>query len=292
MFEVKLHNTSIYGSATSIYVTNGDHNLVEIAGEDLSLVETVLQAIEQGQPLETIFAANEARFNHDRAYFDQVIDWLLTSKVLERVRPAAEQPQARQIATHVYCPSLSPAQHQTLVADGLAHQHFTFALVPLAAAELIVVFAPLFESQDEILQLNAYAYAQGIPLCHVAVDAGTFTIGPLVDPALKTPCLCCYNQRKLANLRNARKTLSFIRHPTKTRIRHTDISQNPYLPVALTHLKVELVNYFLGNTMRSPILGKSLVFDHLDYSISASKVLCVPGCAVCNPDAYYRVFNL
>ena len=291
MFEVQLHNASVHGSATSIYITNGDHSLVEIAGEDLSLVEAVLLDVEQGLPLEAVFATHEARFNGDRAYFDQVIDWLLASNVLQRVRPAGEAPPAREVPTYVYGPNLAPARQAEVLAQ-LGHAGFAYYPAPLEEARLVIVFAPLFEAQDEVLRLNAEAYGRGIPLCHLAVEDHSFTIGPLVDPAQQTPCLCCYNQRKLANLRNARKTLSFIRHPNKTRIRHKDIAASPYFGVALTHLKVELAHYFQGHAKVSPILSKSLVFDNLDYSITPSKVLRVPGCAVCNPTAFYRVFNV
>lgn len=291
MFEVKLHNASVHGSATSIYVTNGDHSLVEIAGDDLSQVETVLQAVEDGQSLDAIFAEHEVAFNGNRAYFDQVVDWLVASKVLQRVRPADELPPTKEVPTYFYCPSLAPAQ-QAQVAEQLAYQGFTFPLVALEDAQLLIVFAPLFESQTEVLRLNQYAYDRGIPLCHIAIEDNTFTIGPLVDSRQQTPCLCCYNQRKLANLRSARKTLSFIRHPNKTRIRHKDISASPYFEVALTHLRIELVNFYKANLKLSPILSRSIVFDALDYSITKSKVLRVPGCSVCNPTAFYRVFNV
>lgn len=286
-----MHNSSVHGSATSIYVTNGDHHLVEIAGDDLGMVETVLQAVEQDVPLEEIFATHESSFDSNRAYFDQVVDWLIASKILQRVRPDEELPPAREVPTYLYCPSLTPAS-QAHVLEQLSHQGPRFSLVPLEEARLIIVFAPLFEAQQEVLHLNEYAYAQGIPLCHIAVDDDTFTIGPLVDPAQQTPCLCCYNQRKLANLRNTRKTLSFIRHPNKTRIRHKDISASAYFDVALTHLRIELTNFLQGHFKTSPILSQSLLFDNLDYSITKSKVLRVPGCAVCNPASYYRVFNL
>lgn len=285
---MKLTNTSIYSSATGLYIASGDHNLVEIAGADVPLVEKILVGLANADTVEGIYEQLRAECQDDRDYFDAIVAWLLEQNIVQAQPEAARPP----VATYLHAPHLPGEARAQLLAALSAHGTQQYSLVATyAEAEFMLLLAPLFEYQAELQQLNAFAYRHHLPMCHLGVDTGTFTIGPLINPSLRTPCLSCYLRRKLANLKNPAKTLTFIQHTNKNRLAHADPRLNPYLNVALIHLAVELDSFFKHGRAYSPLLGKSIVFEHLEYSLTKSKILRVPGCEVCNAAPAYAAFN-
>lgn len=285
---MRLSNTTIYSSSTSLYITSGDHNLIEVMGADVALLEGMLAGLAAADSLDCIYERFRSDCDDDRDYFDELIAWLVEQGIiLPKLSPVPPP-----VATFLHAPYLSEAVRLELLTQlsGFGTRKYE-PVANYQDAHLVLMLAPLFEYQAQLQQLNRYTYQQRIPVCHIGIDTGTFTLGPLVHPAVGTPCLNCYLRRKLSNLKDPQKTLAFIQHPNKRCLTDADPRANPYLNVALTHVAVELDKFFDYNGQISPLLGKSIVFDHLDYGVTKSKILRVPGCDVCNPAPAYSAFN-
>ena len=286
--DVRINNAAVYSSSTGLYVANGDHNLLEIVGDDVPLVEGILLGLAAVEPLDGIFERFRVTCNNEREYFDEVVSWLVEQGILL----SAQTEDVSSITTFLHAPYLE----ESVRAEITAHLSKTGSrdYVPVAdykEAQLILLFAPLFEHQAEVQRLNKYAYQNQIPLCHIGVDSGTFTIGPLVHAAIGTPCLNCYLWRKIANLKNPDKTLAFIRHPDKSKLLNTDPRSNPYFKVALTHLAVEINTFFASKGTFCTLLGKSITFNHFEYDVMKSRILRLPHCEVCSTESAYYALN-
>lgn len=285
---MRLSNATIYSSSTNLYITSGDHSLIEVVGDDVALVEKILAGLAAMESLDSIYERIQVELDDDRDYFDEIIAWLQEQGIV--IAEPESAPQA--VATFLHAPYLKtgPSDELLVRLSGLGPREYK-PVSDHQEAELILMLSPLFEYQEEVMNLSRYAYQQRIPICHIGIDTSTFTLGPLMDAAVGTPCLNCYLRRKLANLKNPQKTLTFIQHPNKARLVQADPQSTPYFGVALTHLAVELNKFFSSTKQSSPLLGKSIVFDHFDYSITKSKILRVPGCEVCNPTSAYSALN-
>ncbi len=285
---MRLTNTTVYSSPTGLYVTSGDHNLAEISGADVAIVEEVLTGLAANEPLHCIFERLKATHEDDLDYFNEILAWLLEQNIVQTETTVAMKP----VPTFLHAPYLPESARADLLAALTSYGTQAYCLAPTyQEAAFILLLAPAFEYQAALQRLNQYAYQHDIPVCHVGVDTGTFTIGPLVSPGLRTPCLSCYLRRKLANLKNPEKTLTFIQHANKTRLTTADPRRNPYLRIALTHLAVELDSFFKYDRQFSPLLSTSVTFEHFAYQLTKSKVLRVPDCSVCNVAPAYAAFN-
>jgi hypothetical protein len=290
MHNYRLRNVSVYQAENSIYIANGDHSLVEISGKSVNAVVSVLSALEITSSPEILYEKVKSELGGDRAIFDQIIDWLLTNKIIERTRDG-EAPIKRVVRTYIHSTHLTEDQKEKVV-ERLSGERYGYVRTEKGQAEFILIVSPIFDQMSEIMKINEFAYEENIPLCHVGIDAETFTIGPISHAKLNTPCLKCYSQRKISNLKNPKKTIEFVRYANKKQLSSARIAENPYFyNVLLTHLKVELEKFFQTNGLFSAIVGKSLMFDHFNYEITKSKILKVPGCPVCNSEVLVAPLN-
>jgi hypothetical protein len=289
-----LNSNTIYKNDHCLFVANGDHNLIEISGDSVLLAEYVIEGFKTEVSPDVVFDKLKNAFDNDRSYFDEICEWLVNNRIIEQVNDQLNE----KISVPTYIVNISNRSnplkaHKELSESSNLFQYNFIEEPNCDKAELILIFAPLFENLNEVLHINQFAYEKKIPLCHIGVDSSSvFTLGPLVYSELRTPCLNCYTKRKLTNLKKPSKTLSFIQHSNKEIIYQSDLSKSNYAKIALMHLRIELDKFFRSRRRFSSLLGKSLVFDNNDYSIVKATLLKVPDCPICNSSQNYSPFNI
>jgi hypothetical protein len=286
----RLRNVSTYQAENKIYVADGDHNLIEISGDSVESVTAVLNVLETTSDPDDIYQKVKSTLSADREMFDQILHWLHTNHIIERINNG-EALSKKTIPTFIHTTHLTEAERQK-VFQTLTSTKFEFIEAEKEAAKFILVVAPIFDQYSSLASINEFAYEANIPICHIGIDSETFTLGPLSYPHMHTPCLKCYSQRKISNLKNPKRTIEFIRYADKKKISGVRIGESPYFfTVLLTYLKMELEKFFYFNGMYCEIVGKSLMFDHFNYEITKSRVLKIPGCPVCNSEVLVAPLN-
>lgn len=288
--QYRLRNVSTYQAENKIYLADGDHNLLEISGDSVDSVALVLNALETSSDPDDIFQKVKSHLANDREMFDQILHWLLTNRVIERTSNGEAFSQ-KTIPVFIHTTHLTEDEKEK-VLETLSGAKFEYVPADKEHAKFILVVAPIFDQYNSLASINEFAYEENIPVCHIGIDSETFTLGPLSYPHMHTPCLKCYSQRKISNLKNPKRTIEFIRYADKKKISGLRIGENPYFfTVLLTYLKMELEKFFYFNGMYCEIVGKSLMFDHFNYEITKSRVLKIPGCPVCNSEVLVAPLN-
>lgn len=286
----RLRNVSTYQAENKIYVADGDHNLIEISGDSVDSVTAVLNVMETSEDPEDIYQKVKSTLSADREMFDQILHWLLTNHIIERTHDG-EASVKKIIPTFIHTSHLTQEERKR-VFQTISTAKFEFVEAEKEDAKFILIVAPVFDQYASLAAINEFAYEENIPICHIGLDSETFTLGPLSYPHMHTPCLKCYSQRKISNLKNPKRTIEFIRYADKKKISGVRIGENPFFfTVLLTYLKMELEKFFYFNGMYCEIVGKSLMFDHFNYEITKSRVLKIPGCPVCNADVLVAPLN-
>ncbi|TGE21376.1 TOMM precursor leader peptide-binding protein [Hymenobacter aquaticus] len=282
-------NITLYVGPDRLFITDGDHNLIEVVGEGTAAVEAIISALRQhptAQPADVIFDLVAEQLEHDRDFFDEIWLWLQDNGLVTLPEPAAPAP----IATYLP-PEFWPAAEAQEFLARLGTATTAFVACPLEEAELIVVLAPVLPRREAVLALARHAHERQIPLCHLSIERQSYTVGPLLSSRRQTPCLLCYYQRKLANLRNPEQMLTFVRHPAKKPVSTFQASRSNVYELALLVLRGELEKYFGSRQKYAAVLGKSLVFDTIAHTVAKSRVLALPHCPVCSHPTNHVAFN-
>lgn len=289
----KLSNNTIFGNEKVLFISNGDHNLIEIVGDDVLQVEQVIKGFRHQTSPDTLYNQIKHFLNNDKEYFDDICQWLINNKIIEEVESLSDK--LLEVPTYVLG---TPHDNSETVFHILkepieSHQYHFTKEADFEKAQLILIISPIFENSSEVLRLNEFAYIKKIPICYVGFDSSPiFSIGPLVYSELNTPCLNCYIKRKLTNLQKPQKTISFVKHPNKQLIAQSNHLKNIYSKIALYHLRAELEKFFRSKRRISAMLGNSLIFDNNTYNFTKAKVLKVTTCSICNSVQTTSPFNV
>ena len=289
----KLSNNSIYGNEKSLFVSSGDHNLIEISGDSVPFVNEVINGFKEEKTIDELYNQIKNYFDNDRTYFDEVCGWLIANKII--YQKDSDNLEISILKTYLSCVrGKSAGIFFEYISNRVEKSSFKFILEnDLSRADLVIVVAPLFENLEEVLRINKFTFENNIPLCHVGIESSrTITLGPLTYSGLRTPCLNCYIKRKITNLKSPHKTISFIEHSNKNVIKTSTEVNSSWIKVAAINLREELEIFFGSKKRISALLGKSLIFDYNDYSITKSRLLRTPLCDVCNNLDRYSPFNI
>lgn len=75
---------NIYSSNSNLFLTDGDHNLIEISGEHVGIIEQVLAGILRRENLDFIFTEIGHSIDNDKDFFNEIIDWLVDNSIINR----------------------------------------------------------------------------------------------------------------------------------------------------------------------------------------------------------------
>jgi len=285
---LRLNSVNIYSTHEKLFITDGDHNLIEISGEHVPVIEQIINTLQKEENVQEIYTKVSHLIDNDESFFNEIIDWLIENRILYR----DEKTSKKDIAIYFYGIN---NENAIGIVDTLNRSKNTrYQLVhSKELANLIVIFSPIFENYKEFLHINEFAYKKGIALFHVGIDNVSFTLGPLVIPQLKTPCLKCYSDRKLSNMKNPIATLAFAKHYSQENLNKVDITQNIYFSTAINYLVVELNKFYTyENNLYSSVLSKSLHFDNSMFEITKSQILKVPNCQICGKNNHQTALNI
>lgn len=288
--ELTVSGTTIYRAEERLFVTQNDHNLVEITGGDVPLLDCILRGVQAGQSVETIAGELLLDFQVGDDYTGQLVDWLVESGVLQRGAGLAAEFVER--VTYLFAPSLSLSDKEQ-VCRYLSDDRLTISLTDsIESADLVLFMSPILEHLTVFEDVNRKAYEAGLVSCHFSADVQTFTVGPLSVPAMQTPCLHCYMQRKLINRQNLSQTLQFIRHSGSEIISHSSPANSPVFQTGLAYLRHELTRALSSNPVQSVLIGCSALYDTRQHTVQQSRILKMPFCPVCSQRTpFYAAFN-
>lgn len=285
---IEINPVNIYSSEDKLFVTDGDHNLIEIAGEQVGIVEKIISEIKGSLDLEATYEKVAEALDHDRDFYNEIIEWLVDNGIATRNEVSEKKEVSVSFQGLHGTESIEKAIE--LLNSG---QEVSYSLAELPeSAELTLVFSPIYDQYHEVLALNKWAYQTGTDILHVGLDRSSFTLGPLVVPKLKTPCLQCYSKRKLSNMKNPSATLNFTKHAGKRSLHNVVAQDNPNFGTLLAYVRKELATYYKSGKLYSNLMAKSVFFDSSLYEVSKSKILRLPNCPVCAQTNHQSVLNL
>lgn len=280
-----LTNTTVFTSGDTLFLSKGDHQLIQVSGEQVLIVAEILKRLKSEPNSDIIFEKVKSKIDNDKELFVQIIDWLISNEIVVPIKASSSgTTTVGFFSTSENIDSLSKILNQRLSKfRWIGIESLDAAM---SGTTLIVVFAPIFKDYDCFLQLNEKAYKAGVTLFHISVDNSSFTLGPISEPISKSPCLQCYAKRKIVNFENPEKYLSFVESFNESSLHLFDITKTPYFEAVLNYLDIELSKYLVAGGKYSSLIGRSVTFDNFDFQVSRARVLKIPDCNVCNP--YYH----
>jgi hypothetical protein len=183
-----LNSINIYSNNGTLFITDGDHNLIEVSGEQVPVIVQILECLLRKEKLDDTFSQVSHLVDNDQDFFNEIIDWLVENKIL--LRPI-NQPKK---IINIFFKNIKSATARKEFVNILNEECLTASYKiceDIQEANLVLYFAPIFEDYSSFVLLNEFAYKNNINILHIGIDRASFTLGPLVVPKQKTPCLRC-----------------------------------------------------------------------------------------------------
>jgi bacteriocin biosynthesis cyclodehydratase domain-containing protein len=280
---------NIYSNNASLFLTDGDHNLIEIRGEQVTIIEQVLAGIVRQDSLDCVYSEISHLIDNDKDFFNEIVDWLVENNIVNRERNA----QKKEIQVSFENLESTTAQSDFIKILNKESTNLYFKICDdKLAVNLIIYFTPIFEDYSLLIRVNDIAYQNSINILHVGIDRASFTLGPLVVPKQKTPCLRCYAKRKLTNLKNPESTLAFSKFVNKNKVHKNLVENNKHFRTVATYIASELSKFYDSGETYSSLIGKSIFFDNAIFEVTKSKILRLSTCTICQNNNHQTAFNL
>ncbi|MHA8053287.1 TOMM precursor leader peptide-binding protein [Aquirufa sp. Wall-65K1] len=279
---------AIFCGPDSLFILDGDQNLIEINGESSSLIKEILKEISQEHSLKSIFEIHQDQFENDNASFQELIDWMLDKQLIQ------QSAQIQKIKIHVLIDSF-PTNQSAYLIDSLnqvnENQIEYIQEDSLKNADLILFVGSLLNQRKKIQQLAQLSYETKIPLLYSEIDRSSFTIGPIISSDLLSPCLNCFADRKQVMLKNPKAFSSLQKAQNHEYIFKPSLKHKLYYAAFVNFLGREIQKFFYSNLSNSPLLGQSYYVNGQSLEIQKSKILKVPHCTICCKKNQSMTFN-
>ncbi|MHA8060248.1 hypothetical protein EWU23_11210 [Cytophagaceae bacterium 50C-KIRBA] len=281
---------AIFCGPDTLFIVNGDQNLIEIHGESTPLIKEILKGIQQEEPLERIYENHKRDFGHDIETFQELISWMKEKQVIQQPR----SPQTIKI--HLLIGATYSNQSTSSIINSLNQlslNSFEYLLEDnLKASDLILYMGSLFTHRSSIKELAQLSYEAKIPLLYTEIDSSSFTLGPIISPELLSPCLNCYADRKQVQLKNP-KAFSILQKKQNQEYIYTPLVENKkYFPALINFINEEIHQFFLSGLTYSPLLSQSYVVNGSPIEIQKYNILKVPHCPICSQKNQSMTFNV
>lgn len=280
---------AIFCGPDSLFILDGDQNLIEINGESSPLIKEILVGLNQEQSLESIFENHQEQFENDSASFHELIDWMLDKQLIQQVT------KLKKIKIHILIDSHPSTQSESIISNlnDLNRNQMEYILEgSLEKSDLILYIGSLFTHRKSIRELAKLSYEAKIPLFYSEIDSTSFTLGPIISAELLSPCLNCYADRKLVQLKNP-KAFSILQSTQKQEFIFTPLLKNKlYYPAFLNFINHEIQKFFQSNLSYSPLLGQSYFINGISFEMQKLKILKVPHCPICSKKNQSMTFNI
>ncbi len=296
MEKLKLGIFDIFKSEEELFLSNGDHFLLKISGEDCLSLELMLKAFTDAMDKDAAY--EKVKDALEREKFDNLVTWLVKNNILYEENQQ-NKPDVKNHNVIVFGEFKDLSEVESKIVSRLNTDINKYHLKALLnsdikencfeGVDLIIIFAPIFSKFDAFIEINKISYEHKIPAIHVGAGMNFFSIGPLSVASSKTPCLKCYSKRKIANFDRKEKYLKFIKYPNQKIVQNNNILEYYDLGLLVEFLKIELENYYSRNSMY--LFARSITIDLLGYNITSSKILRVPSCDICDNSSIISPLN-
>ena len=303
MEKYQLSNISIYYNDDSLFISQGDHHLVQVSGNEKDLIKKVVAVFDVGRSFNEGFKKARDNYGIDEDDFRNALSWLIEYNILLKAPPKSG---SKEVSVSLYGPFHNAVEANRSFVKHLSSDQVKFNLREFyssitkgkinaekfcTGADCIIILSPLFDSWSVVEELNRTAYHSGITMMHFGIERSALLIGPILDKQYNTPCFNCFQQRKLVNLDNPQGYWEYIAASGKQRLGGFSISESSYYALFVEFVKHELQKAMLSNLNLSQILGRYARFNAFNYSIKKSRILKVFDCPVCNVHTGYAPFN-
>lgn len=299
MEKLLIDQVAVFESTDGLYISRGDHSLVNVRGKDTPMVLNIIRAFREDDSADANYQRLRDKYGIDESYYNRVINWLVNNRVLRADAPVAtsdktitvigqfgaDRAGVERVLGVLSHPDLTYRLHQYInVRDEFDAADFD------PKTDVVLYVSPLFEHYERFKQISSVLYKSKVNCLHVGIDEHTYTLGPLVLPAVHSPCLKCYAQRKIVNMANPDEYVKFTALFPVDQLTDFGLTSIRHFDLLIQHARLELADFFRSG--RSELIGKSVVTDLFGHTTQVSKVLKVPTCDVCGcADNLYAPFN-
>lgn len=280
---------AIFCGPDTLFIVNGDQNLIEIQGESTPLIKQILQGIQQEDSISHIYEKHKEDFGDDFEVFQELFDWLKEKQVIQQT----QSPQ--KVKIHVLVDAKQSDQSSSLIhlLNQVSKPSFEYILEDnLIDSDVILFVGSLFTHHKNIKELAQLSYEAKIPLLYTEIDSSTFTIGPIISSKLLSPCLNCYANRKLVQLKNPKAFSVFQKKHNQEYVYTPLIQEKRYFLALSNFIHEELLQFFNSGLTFSPLIGQSFVVQGSPIEVQRYKILKVPQCPICSHKNQSMTFNV
>jgi hypothetical protein len=301
MEKIIIDQVSVFESTEGIYISRGDHSLVNVKGKDASMVLNVIKEFKESDSSDDVFQLLREKYGIDESYYNKILNWLMKNRVLTtggktdaKTRHftiigqfGGEEELVNKLFSRLN--ANDDNEHYALLQYIDLKKPFDEAAFNFET-DAVLYFSPIFDNYETFKQINRTLYKNKINCLHIGIDEFSYTIGPFIIPSVSTPCLKCYSQRKLVNMGNPDEYVKFTAIQSIDKITSYSITDIRHFNLLAEHIKIALDDFFILG--KSDLIGKSVLVDLYDYNTQVSKVLKVPTCEVCSSsENIYTPFN-
>ncbi|CAM3842235.1 hypothetical protein [Aquirufa aurantiipilula] len=280
---------AIFCGPDTLFIVNGDQNLIEIQGESTPLIKQILQGIQQEDSISHIYEKHKEDFGDDFEVFQELFDWLKEKQVIQQT----QSPQ--KVKIHVLVDAKQSDQSSSLIhlLNQVSKPSFEYILEDnLIDSDVILFVGSLFTHHKNIKELAQLSYEAKIPLLYTEIDSSTFTIGPIISSKLLSPCLNCYANRKRVQLKNPKAFSVFQKKHNQEYVYTPLIQEKRYFLALSNFIHEELQQFFNSGLTFSPLIGQSFVVQGSPIEVQRYKILKVPQCPICSHKNQSMTFNV
>lgn len=295
MKQVLLKDLNIYKNESQTYIGRGDGFLSVIQGEEVPLVNSVLEKLisnDKEMDLEILENQILNEVNIDSELFNEIILWLKGSGIIQVV-----EEQSKVIPTvYIEIYGLSDKEEKdylllTLVEflkDDINLSSRNLEDMNPNDQNLVLLFSSILNKDSR--KYARKLYDLNIPHIYLDFSPYSVTIGPAVIPSLKTPCLMCFTKRRISNTGNPSKYLQLIQLDNEVLVQQPLKGSNFFFTLC-EWLTSEISRLASSNWKTSGITAKTKSMNFATDELELSKILRTPNCDVCNKFYVQRALN-
>ncbi|RXK49830.1 TOMM precursor leader peptide-binding protein [Aquirufa rosea] len=279
---------AIFCGSNTLYIVDGDQNLIEIQGESTPLIKDILQGIKENLTPKTIFEQHKELFEHDQEVFHELWNWMLEKQIIQK------ENAGRSIKIHLTIDLSSSDQIQPIIDSLNEISLGTFCYVyeeKIDESDIILYIGSLFPHRERVDRLAQQSYHLNIPLLYAEIDRNTFTIGPMIYSEVNSPCLNCFASRKQVQLKNPQAFKRLATNQDRESIYSPVLKSKIYYPAFVNFLHQEMMSFFISDRTYSTLIGQSVLVNPRNWEIQKLKILKVPHCNICSHQNQSILFN-
>lgn len=295
MKHILLKDLNIYKNDSQTYIGRGDGFLSVIQGEEVPLVNSVLEKLisnDKEMDLEILESQIINEFNIDSELFSEITLWLKGNGIIQ-----IEENEPKVVPTvyiEIYgLPNEEDKEHLLLMLEKFLKEDIklsarTLEFMNPEDENLVLLFSSILNKDS-----SKYArklYDLNVPHIYLDFSPYSVTIGPAVIPSLRTPCLMCFTKRRISNTGDPSKYLQLIQLDNEV-LTQQPLKGSNFFYTLCEWLTSEINRLVSSKWKTSGITAKTKSMNFATDELELSKILRTPNCDVCNNFYVQRALN-